>query len=60
LLQWAKAEGWNPGLEDAQPFHVADPQGFLLGVDFGEVVSGISVVAWGPAFGFLGFYMVKS
>jgi GNAT superfamily N-acetyltransferase len=59
LLQWAKAEGWNPGLDDAQPFHAADPDGFLLGIRDGEIVSGISVVASGPAFGFLGLYIVK-
>src|SRR5262245_49128429 len=28
-LDWAAAEGWNPGLDDATPFHVADPAGFL-------------------------------
>ena len=29
-LQWAADEGWNPGLEDAEPFHAADPNGFLM------------------------------
>jgi Acetyltransferase (GNAT) domain len=59
LLQWAKAEGWNPGVDDAEPFHAADPSGFLLGIQNEEIVSGISVVTSGPRFGFLGLYIVK-
>ena len=31
-LDWAAAEGWNPGLHDAPCFLAADPQGFLLGL----------------------------
>ena len=30
-VDWAAAEGWNPGLHDAECFTVADPQGFLIG-----------------------------
>jgi GNAT superfamily N-acetyltransferase len=58
LLQWARDEGWNPGLDDALPFHRADPEGFLLGFESGVSVSGISVVASGAHFGFLGLYIV--
>ncbi len=28
-LDWARLEGWNPGLEDAAAFYAADSQGFL-------------------------------
>ena len=31
ILDWAAAEGWNPGLSDAEAFLAADPEGFLLG-----------------------------
>jgi hypothetical protein len=31
-LDWAAAEGWNPGLGDARAFQIADPQGFLVGL----------------------------
>jgi Acetyltransferase (GNAT) domain len=58
LLDWARAEGWNPGIDDAAPFHVADYDGFLLGFLNGEAVSGISVVSSGSGFGFLGLYIV--
>ena len=28
-LDWAAAEGWNPGLHDAESFYAVDPQGIL-------------------------------
>src|SRR5690606_13652022 len=30
LLDWAHAEGWNPGLHDALAYHATDPGGFLV------------------------------
>lgn len=59
MVAWAAREGWNPGLADADCFYVADPAGFLAGRLGGEQVAGISVVSYGPAFAFLGFYIVK-
>jgi hypothetical protein len=58
-VDWAAAEGWNPGLHDADCFHAADPSGFLLGLLDGDPVATISVVKYADAFGFLGFYIVK-
>jgi hypothetical protein len=29
-VEWATAEGWNPGLQDATAFHAADPGAFLV------------------------------
>ena len=57
-VDWAAAEGWNPGLADAACFHRTDPEGFLAGRLDGDMVAGISVVSYGEAFGFLGFYIV--
>jgi ribosomal protein S18 acetylase RimI-like enzyme len=57
-LDWAAAEGWNPGLDDAAPFFAADPDGFLVGEVEGRPVATISLVRYGAAFGFLGFYIV--
>lgn len=59
LIEWAAAEGWNPGLHDADAFYAADPDGFMVGVLDGEPISSISVVKFGTDFGFLGFYIVK-
>ncbi len=58
-VDWAAAQGWNPGRHDAECFHGADPGGFLVGLLDDEPVATISVVEYGDAFGFLGFYMVK-
>lgn len=58
-IDWAAAEGWNPGLEDLIPFHSADPEGFIMGFLDGEPISSISVVRYGTDYGFLGFYIVK-
>lgn len=30
-VDWAAAEGWNPGLHDIESFYAADPNGFLMG-----------------------------
>ena len=57
-LDWAAAEGWNPGLDDATPFQVADPSGFLIGDVDGSPMAAISVVRYGSDFGFLGLYIV--
>jgi GNAT superfamily N-acetyltransferase len=57
LLLWAKAEGWNPGIADAAPFHAADPSGFLGCFVDGRMAAGISAVASGPDFGFIGLYI---
>jgi hypothetical protein len=58
-VDWAAAEGWNPGLGDADCFHAADPRGFLVGLLGDEPIATISVVKYGASFGFLGFYIVK-
>lgn len=57
-IDWAVAEGWNPGLHDADPFFAADPEGFLVGYLDGTPIGTISAVRYGEHFGFLGFYIV--
>lgn|SRR5262245_2583340 len=59
MVAWATREGWNPGLADADCFHAADPDGFLIGRLDGEPIGCISVVKYEPAFAFLGFYIVR-
>ena len=58
-LDWAAAEGWNPGLADAACFLAADPEGFLLAERDGTPVGCVSAVRYGDGFGFLGFYIVR-
>jgi ribosomal protein S18 acetylase RimI-like enzyme len=57
VLGWAAAEGWNPGLGDADAFLAADPEGFLIARVAGEPAASISVVRYGEDFGFLGLYI---
>ncbi|WP_244433655.1 GNAT family N-acetyltransferase [Azospirillum sp. B506] len=58
-VDWARAEGWNPGLQDAGAFHAVDPAGFLVGLLDGQPVASLSVVRYPGNFGFLGFYIVR-
>lgn len=57
-IDWAAAEGWNPGLGDLDIFHAIDANGFIMGFQGDTPVSSISVVRYTDGFGFLGFYIV--
>jgi ribosomal protein S18 acetylase RimI-like enzyme len=57
-VDWAAAEGWNPGLHDADCFYEADEDGFLVGLLDDEPIATVSAVRYGASFGFLGFYIV--
>lgn len=59
MADWAAAEGWNPGRTDGSAFFAADPHGFLIGRLDGDPVACVSVVRYGTAFGFLGFYITQ-
>ncbi|MGE4218914.1 MAG: GNAT family N-acetyltransferase [Alphaproteobacteria bacterium] len=56
-IDWAAAEGWNPGLDDAGCFLAADAQGFLMSWLGDAPAACISVVRYGADYGFLGFYI---
>ena len=57
-INWAAAEGWNPGLADATAFHAADPEGFFVARVDEKPVATLSVVRYPDRFAFLGFYIV--
>jgi GNAT superfamily N-acetyltransferase len=58
-IDWAAAEGWNPGLDDAACFATVDPNGFLIGEIDGKAAATISCVNYDARFSFLGFYIVR-
>ncbi len=58
-VDWAAAEGWNPGLADATCFAAPDPDGFLIGELDGTPAATVSCVNYGARFAFLGFYIVR-
>lgn len=57
LLDWAAAEGWNPGLYDAAAFQTADPSGFFGAFVDDQMVAAIAAVAYDDSFGFIGLYI---
>jgi len=57
LLDWARKEGWNPGLADANAFCSADPDGFIGCFTDDRLVAGISAVPYSGNFGFIGLYI---
>jgi GNAT superfamily N-acetyltransferase len=59
-VDWAAAEGWNPGLSDTACFALPDAQGFFVGEIDGEPVAIVSCVNYDDRFAFLGFYIVRA
>ena len=58
VLDWAAAEGWNPGLDDGAAFWAADPEGFY-GFDVDDELAGAaSLVVYGPEYGFAGLFIL--
>ena len=58
-VDWAAAEGWNPGHADAACFATVDPGGFLIGELDGRPAVTVSCVNYDDKFSFLGFYIVR-
>lgn len=59
-IDWAAAEGWNPGIADADCFASVDPGGFLIAELDGAPAATISCVNYDARFSFLGFYIVRA
>lgn len=57
-LNWAAAEGWNPGIYDGNCFYSADERGYLAGRLNDRMIASISAVRYGKSFSFIGFYIV--
>jgi hypothetical protein len=58
-VDWAAAEGWNPGFADAACFAVAEPEGFFIGELDGAPAATVSCINYSGRFAFLGFYIVR-
>lgn len=59
VLDWAANEGWNPGIEDAECFLAADPDGFLMAYLEGEPVASISAINYDDSYAFLGCFICR-
>jgi GNAT superfamily N-acetyltransferase len=60
MLDMARLEGWNPGLEDHLAFYAADPEGFFVGEIAGKPIAYISAVSYNNIYGFVGLYIVDA
>ncbi len=58
-IEWARSEGWNPGVHDAECFYQADPKGFYAAKLDDEIVGTVSLVKYKGDFAFEGLYIVK-
>lgn len=58
IIEWAAQEGWNPGIHDAGIFYETDPESFFIGYIGNKPIAAISNVSYGPAFSFIGLYIV--
>jgi hypothetical protein len=58
-VDWAAAEGWNPGLSDLPCLLAQDSALFLAAEQNGDLLSVISATRYGERFGFIGFYIAR-
>jgi hypothetical protein len=58
-IDWAAAEGWNPGLSDLSCFLAQDRGLFLAVEQDGALQSLIAATRYLSAFGFIGFYIAR-
>jgi GNAT superfamily N-acetyltransferase len=58
-IDWAAAEGWNPGLNDAQCFYAIDSNGFFMGELDGRMIASGSAPIYDDQFAFIGLYIVE-
>lgn len=59
MVDWAAAEGWNPGRHDADAFYETDPQGYWGLFDGPALIATISAVRYPSGFVFIGFYICR-
>ncbi len=59
LVDWARKEGWDPGIHDAEIFFDVFPDGFYGFFRDNEMIGGGSLVSYNDEFGFMGFFIVK-
>jgi GNAT superfamily N-acetyltransferase len=58
-IQWAKQEGWNPGINDAKTFYNSDPKAFFIGKIGDKPIAVASATIYDDHYAFFGFLMVK-
>lgn len=59
LFEWAKDEGWDPGIEDAEICFAAFPKQFIGFFKEQDLIAAGSIVNYNGEFGFMGLFIVK-
>ena len=59
LVDQAAAEGWNPGLHDADIFWRTDPEAFVAADLDGTAIGAGAITSYDGLFGFMGFFIVR-
>ena len=59
VVDWAKTEGWIPGIHDIDSCSDTDPTGFYAARMGGEIVGTFSVVKYSANYAFAGFFIVR-
>lgn len=59
IVEWAKEEGWNPGIYDFEVFWETDPNGFYGFFLNDDLIAGGAIVSYNQEFGFMGLFIVK-
>jgi GNAT superfamily N-acetyltransferase len=59
-IDWAAAEGWNPGVDDEERFLAADRDAFMATEVDGEIAGTVACALYGDAYAFIGFYIVRA
>ncbi|MCU0633132.1 MAG: GNAT family N-acetyltransferase [Methanolinea sp.] len=59
FLEWARDEGWNPGLHDGECHYAVDPAGWYVAESGGEVVGTVAVTNYDSRFSFGGFFVIR-
>lgn len=60
LFEWAAAEGWNPGPNDADSAWRCDPAAFVALRRGDELIGGGSIMTLDPHFGFMGLFIMRA
>lgn len=59
MLGWATDEGWNPGVNDAEAFWAADPEGFWAMETEDGLTGSAAIVSYQGMAGFVGLFIVR-
>jgi GNAT superfamily N-acetyltransferase len=59
FIEWARCEGWNPGVHDGECHYAADPNGWFVAERDGDIVGTLAVTNYDASFSFGGFYIIR-